>query len=99
MMKEIFEGALAVLDERGWTRGAPTSPGGPVCLGIALTLACKAGSVSTHSQDYVRAQRFLLTANDLTLLNVVGWNDAPGRTYEDVVLVLKQAIYACDEES
>lgn len=86
---EVLAGARDVLAERGWHQGGFMGQDGAVCAMGALRVACFGellpGQFSTG----------LGAAHELLARVVEGpidwWNDAQGRTYEDVILALKQA--------
>lgn len=102
-MANVFEKAIDVLRTRGWFQGDYVAPdGGAVCavgaLGVALTRdADHFGGYSTRADDLLA--RFVdvldldqYDSSDLVAV-IAEWNDASGRSEEDVILALKGAAY------
>lgn len=95
---EVFLKAIDVLERVGWHQGGlydrlhyPSA----VCLVGALRVAALGVDGLWNTEVLPGEVLFgamlavgVLTANDLG-----GWNDAPERTYEDVVLALKRAAH------
>lgn len=86
--------AAAYLEQHGWSQGSaqPRRPGPPCCLMIALGFASDeirdgfAASAAFYEakgvlQRYVRPPGGLLST----------WNDAPGRTADEVIAALRGA--------
>lgn len=96
-------GALEVLTERGWTQSAMRSPSGGVCLLQALTDAAElgygqhpeeSGTFYENTTHYV-AGRYLdlmISARTRRLEWYLDWNDAPGRTFDEVRALVADAI-------
>ena len=74
--------ALEVIQQKGWIQLAYDSPNG-VCLSRALTITYPTWSEYDHAY---RKLRKLLGGVEL-----VEWNDYPGRTKEEVLAVLQEA--------
>ena len=98
---EVLSKARDVLAERGWHQGDfATAPDGAVC-------AVGACSVAAYGMPTMIAETFgdpdgetlLRLIRDVIcdsqyadpMSTIAQWNDDPSRTYEDVVLALKQA--------
>ena len=78
--------ARDILLERGWVQGVSGAPGGPRCVGGAMSEASDSGhAVETFTR--------FVTSVGIRLGGVAPWNDAPGRTREEVVLALERAAY------
>lgn len=83
---ELCAKARDVLAERGWTQGTLQADDGAVCAVGALKVACEGNTVALR---YKAA--YYAVADTIGCSSVSGWNDEPGRTYEDVVAAFKQA--------
>lgn len=89
---EALSKARDVLAERGWHQGDYEGAEGSVCLYGALAAAVGVAPADLGTSTTVVAAAAILPrtrAMDGGLVSI--WNDAPERTYEDVVLALKQA--------
>ena len=96
---EIAEGAIEILDARGWCQGVAEHDGS-VCLGSALVESASDGSVVAVGVDwgfgslkYLEGQRYeravavgkaVLGTTISHVSNIAGWNDAPDRTADQV---------------
>ncbi len=88
--------AIDVIQRRGWTQGVlMDTETGAVCALGALYVACHGGpwSCQTDGHDHFADGWFdQLSLQEATgCTSVDGWNDAPDRTVEDVILLLKHA--------
>jgi hypothetical protein len=86
--QQVLAGARDILAEGGWWR--PGSQGG-LCLMVAVGRAVPPG------EEWVLGRCFEAIREVCESPSVAAWNDRPGRTYEDVVLALKQAEALLDE--
>ncbi len=90
--QNIYERAIEVLHERGWTQlDHGSSEAGPVCLAGAAALACGLSDPNDWCPRLGEFEELLRTV----VPGPAMWNDAPERTKEDVVTLLKFA--AADE--
>jgi len=104
-MNEILQKAYDALEERGWCQGGLTQPDGKLCLEGAFIAAAN-GDVhpsdvailvaADDRPDVNAAWRKLTQAvkeeTGAAYYGVWAWNDAAGRSVEDVKLVLRKAI-------
>jgi hypothetical protein len=75
---------------RGWQQGKLGElSGGPVCLIGAVRYAC------ANDANYFAALDFLYDA--ISIQDVIGWNDTPGRTQAEVVAALDRAVKLAEE--
>jgi hypothetical protein len=92
--RDIFLKAIDVLEERGWTQGTMEDGEGRVCLVGALRVALS-GRPRTNKSVGPRVTELTRTAFGLqtggSWVSALIWNDAPERSYEEVVLCLKRA--------
>jgi hypothetical protein len=97
----VYQGTLALLEDRGWTQTQSVDEQGRLCLGEALHRAKKQidppVSTSTVFNKFVQRLR---TAGIITeeYVGVVGWNDTTGRTYDEVKNALNLASAQCVAE-
>ena len=105
----VYQGALALLEEYGWVPGTNQDEQGRICLGeaIARTVRNSDGPDAASVPDAavsVALGRFadrLRTAGIITqsyARSVVGWNDEGGRTYEEIQNALNVASAQCVAE-
>lgn len=76
----------AVIEQRGWKQGDGDGPNGEVCMGRAICLAYHPGVEICGTLDDCGWTPF---TNALPMLPLTSWNDAPGRTQEEVLTFLK----------
>ncbi len=77
------EAAALEIDMRGWTQGATQRDDGSVCMIGALRHALGWNDFESGNKG-----RYLLTGNGLSCIPV-NFNDAPGRTADEVKFVLR----------
>ncbi len=82
---EALSKARDVLAERGWCQRTYQDQDGRVCLVTALTYAAGVDEGEAWSEAYGLLGR----VSGEPVLSA--WNDDPSRSYEDVVLALKEA--------
>jgi hypothetical protein len=87
--------AAQIVRERGWTQGRYEEEDGRMCVEGAMSLAH--GYQAPAGNCDVVADLFAL--RQVTLENVVDWNDAPERTAEDVIAALEAAADRLDAEA
>ena len=88
---EVLSKARDVLAEKGWCQGRLVDEGA-VCLAGGVKVAAGFHLDDIHWLDApVMRGVFVALAAAIGSDSVVTWNDDPSRTYEDVVLALKQA--------
>jgi hypothetical protein len=87
----VFLRAIEVLEECGWHKGRVLDGGkgrdGSVCIALAVMRAVDPNAIRVISR-YFDAVRAATGAAD-----IVAWQCAPERTYEDVILALKRAAH------
>ena len=99
---EAMVGARQVLAEMGWCRGVPamdeegewrraTSPKAVVFCALGAV-----DRVTDHNPFLQNDVNRLLS--DLSGHPILTWNDAPGRTKEEVIALFDQAIASLEEE-
>jgi hypothetical protein len=88
-------GLADILITRGWAQGAWVDRDGAVCLdGAAMVYACGysdvlgAAMTDAEYEQWDRARRAIAAA---TGDGVILWNDAPGRTFAEVLRAAKEA--------
>jgi len=103
----IYDKAADYLRQYGWTQGSyfafvPRHPGG---FGSTVTrakaerpAACVSGAIMAVTEDASTWNRAIPPLDDLLAVDLLHWNDAPERTLEDVLLLLKQADCQLDAE-
>lgn len=88
--KEILEETKRRLVERGWCQAA-ISPSGKMCLTVAMW------AQGVAQLEYEEAKVAFYKANGLpTNTCLPRWNDALGRTQDEVFSALDRAIEVCD---
>jgi len=80
----VAEKAKSVLLERGWRQGPRARARTSVCLVDALVAAVKAPGLETHELYYVLAEALRHIGFEGTF-EAFQWNDATGRTFEQVL--------------
>lgn len=104
----ILKTAAEIIEERGWIQGRAEDEKGSVCMSRALDLAqdriipCDCGLMEDRMPACtaynfaepvrVKLRRFLSGAGVTRQGSVVGWNDAPGRTKEEVIGLLWKGV-------
>lgn len=96
---DLLYQAIAVLEERGWCQHISEDAQGRVCLGGSLEAARKNAHEATRAwlevwrqrQAYRTAMQTLVTA--IAPYTIPLYNDAPERSVEDVISMLKRAAY------
>jgi hypothetical protein len=93
---DIMRAGKALIEDRGWGRGdGANSPRGCYCVLTAI-----AGDEKVYHYDAVR---FFERANGIgpteSGISVIGWNDAPGRTQEEVLAAFDKAITLAEQEN
>lgn len=76
-----------IVRERGWVQYTGNGPNGEVCMGRAICLAAH-GDVGCRTDGPCGAIWAPFTA--ATGGSVTVWNDAPGRTMEQVIALLQE---------
>lgn len=83
--------AQLYLSSEGWAQHAAVSECG-VCLAFALNFVTGYAPSSDRSRAARSAVFRLIDANEHS--DIADWNDAPGRTFADVLALLDKAIAA-----
>jgi hypothetical protein len=98
----VLRGAKHAISNRGWGQGASEGPDGQICFDGALTFAVLGvpqpdrDLVAPDEYDLLNAARNVIDRTlderhgDLSWL--VEWNDALGRTVDEVLALLDEAI-------
>lgn len=75
------------LEEHGWCQGVAVDRTGRMCVVGAVSYhADKAGKIWPAAVDRIQRQ--------IDALDIAAWNDAPGRTQDEVVSMLREAAIA-----
>lgn len=82
--EETLLAAADVINQRGWCQGELKDKNGAVC---AMGAICSVAQ--WQSREALDAHRLLIA--EIGCGTIVGWNDAPERTAEDVILTMKKA--------
>lgn len=86
---QALEEAHVLIQKRGWVQGEYKSRAGAYCLVGALETVCGRFTLDFEHKTFTTAStRLLEVVGDFDL---VGWNDAPGRTKKQVLKALKKA--------
>lgn len=97
---EILRKAKAELQRRGWRQGAFGHLGsGPMCM-VGAYLAVK-GDYDCDHRGYAEAPAYVLLAKATgsAPYSVSGWNDATGRTVDEVYAAFDRAIALAEAQS
>jgi hypothetical protein len=105
----IYQGTLALLEQRGWIQGENQDGQGHLCLGEAVARVVRNTpderntSLAYHSDVSAALNKFqhrLLDAGIITMAGqgVVAWNDQDDRTYAEVQNALRVASAQCVAE-
>src|SRR4051812_35533868 len=101
---ELAKDAIDILNEKGWHQGASFSGDSALCLAEAIgmtAMKATAGSISEETEQIVQTNKLRLTIeafiprkypDDKTWVNIISWNDAPGRTKQEVMEVLDKSV-------
>lgn len=93
---DVLLKARETIMEKGWGQGMPLQRAqeGSVCVGEAIQLACAGRDRSITQFDAVTHLLVGLLGEKSTMpvAEIVHWNDEPGRTQEDAIILLDQAI-------
>ena len=89
--REILERAANELDRSGWCQRISRNTAGQMCAEYALSYVC--GEPFVHQLHYQRARWMLLGHIGFPRLvsSLTRWNDAPGRTKEEVTAAMREA--------
>lgn len=91
----VYLETLRLMEENGWSSGAPHGPKGEMCLAVAYQAAAGGLSAldlykhSTLGTAYLRLGE--LMRQQYEYMTIVEFNDAPETTFEEVALLLKRA--------
>ena|SRR6266487_1341133 len=94
---QALQRAKALLLTGGWQQGASGPAGGPHCIGAAVVDAIGLyekvdGKFSPTTAQLQTRDAAFSRLNEVTWGSFISWNDAPGRTKEEVLSALDQAI-------
>lgn len=87
-LRKLLTDARALIEEHGWIQFDHGNSNRGYCLVGALVVA--GGSSLDSSNNIARAQRRLLQLTDTMFLT--HWNDAEGRTQDEVLELLRRAL-------
>lgn len=91
--KNVLNKALEVLERDGWCQGTAHDADGRHCALGAIQVATHSHVVINLPDGAAWRLRKAIGGPPGRIRGIAGWNDDPHRTYEDVVLVFKKAIY------
>ena len=86
---DVLAAARGLIEERGWVQGLFRGPEGQICAREALNVACDR-SLRRHLFDRFSTGA-LRDVIGTSFLGVCGWNDAPGRTKQEVLAAFETA--------
>lgn len=81
-VRDVLLGAAEVIAERGWCQGRYLDSSGAVCIEGSLRRAAQ------PSHDHLFEACLAVDRN--VGRDIVAWNDAPGRTAEEVIAKLRE---------
>lgn len=96
--KEILQKARALV-EAGWMQGASfDAKSGCYCASGAICAAANLSEIVfiCENRTCTEARSKFATSNKLAGIGIVPWNDAPGRTKDEVLAAFDKAIEACN---
>lgn len=92
---QVLNDAATYLETHGWRQHDVGEHGSPCCVLGAIAEA--AGQGDTSNMHYLAASRALHEVVGGNT-SVIAWNDAPGRTVEEVTAALRSAAQTATEE-
>lgn len=87
--EEILRSAAEVIEVFGWRQGAYGSPGSGFCILGALSVAYSGVTSEVWAPELSAAKRLIVERLGLAQYGISEWNDAPERTREEVMAVLR----------
>ena len=84
-VQQTYLAAADLLERDGWSWRRGRSSGGGRCLVVAITDAARSLVAAEAGMDYLR---------EYLGRQPVDWNDEPGRTKEDVINLLRNAVWS-----
>lgn len=97
--KEILVKAKGLIEKHGWTQDKYHAPTGEFCsLGAIRYAIWDCLDRSSTDDVYYKAKTAFLRATDSGYSSDVAFNDAEGRTKDEVLAVFDKAIAACDDD-
>lgn len=81
---EIAQKTIDILNEYGWTQGAARNTEGAYCLYGAISVAIPDRYPSYHRAGFTHLLQTYLG------MNLIVWNDTPGRTKAEVIAQLER---------
>ena len=91
-VKDILEKAITLLEEKGWFQHKATVTG-QLCLVASLAWITKQGE--EYHEAYNLLSGIAKGSSETYFFSLMEWNDAPGRTKEEVIELLKKGIASC----
>lgn len=102
---ELAKDTVDILNEKGWKQGPANLDDTRLCLGEAIGTATMKSVAASQEEEVQQVEqmtklRLAIEANIqktypedyASWVNVITWNDAPGRTKQDVMEVLDKTI-------
>lgn len=88
---EVFDKAVALIEERGWCQGIMRDEGGELCADGALWFAALEFAPGAPDYDAVRmaSWNLLQLRTEMQFGGLVEYNDHPGRTKDEVLEMLR----------
>jgi hypothetical protein len=91
-VKEVLVATKWILDHHGWVQGTFTKVDSNKKL-VGFCLVGALDTVEVEGKDYIlKPQAYSLMQNELSYLSLSAWNDLYGRTKEQVLSLIDQAI-------
>ena len=85
---ETLRRAAKIIRERGWIQGTTSMSGGPVCAAGAISVVLGVHRWRVTEAHLLAASRAGVPPERAGASGLTRWNDAPGRTVEEVLAVL-----------
>ena len=88
----VYREAESLLRDAGWTQGRERAHSGKLSLTEAVRAAVSSDPTGHEEQHVVRIARMRRHLREIARTsNLLAWNDAPERRFDDVVAVLRVA--------
>lgn len=88
--EEVLAGAADLLEKRGWCQNITEDSAGRLCLVGALRKMAP-GDREYFSARAAVCQELHLSEREMKLSAHIDWNNAPGRTAEEVITTLRNS--------
>lgn len=93
--KEVMEQAVILIETNGWFGKGGSKHPKEVCLVYALSRV-SGYPTDMFKSEFHEAYRILLSIVPKEFKELIRWNDAEGRTKEEVIELLRKGIKACE---